>query len=203
MVASSLRKGPRETSSGARRRSELLHFCSGCWTRLMYEQARRMRRTKGGMALIIRPAARHRATTISTPCPGYLTNPWLPASRLDRPSRLSYASRATHESFCSTRPSASAGLHTIYTLPVVRWWGAASWGKGSVLTEGYPHHIPTSKSQPAACLLPGIDTSGGREWFNPNRVWTAPPVRAVILLGWRAGPCKPEGARPCPLCART
>jgi len=34
-----------------------------------------MRRTKGGMALIIRPAARHRATTISTPCPGYLTNP--------------------------------------------------------------------------------------------------------------------------------
>jgi hypothetical protein len=46
-------------------------------------------------------------------------------------------------------------------------------GKGLVLTEGYPHHIPTSKSQPAACLLPGIDTSGGREWFNPNRVWTA------------------------------
>jgi len=69
-------------------------------------------------------------------------------------------------------------------------------GKGLVLTEGYPHHIPTSKSRPAACLLPGIDTSGGREWFNPNRVWTAPPLRAVILLGWRAGPCKPEGARP-------
>ena len=69
----------------------------------------------------------------------------------------------------------------VYTLPVVRWWGA-------VLTEGYPHHIPTSKSQPATCLLPGIDTSGGREWFNPNRVWTPPPVRAVILLGWRAGP---------------
>src|SRR6185312_3518484 len=82
-------------------------------------------------------------------------------------------------------------------------WGGGELGKGSVLTEGYPHHIPTSKSQPAACLLPGIDTSGGREWFNPNRVWTAPPVRAVILLGWRAGPCKPEGARPCPLCART
>ena len=56
-------------------------------------------------------------------------------------------------------------------------------GKGLVLTEGYPHHIPTSKSRPAACLLPGIDTSGGREWFNPNRVWTAPPLRAVILLG--------------------
>ena len=30
-----------------------------------------------------------------------------------------------------------------------------------------------AKSQPAACLLPGLDTSGGREWFNPNRVWTA------------------------------
>jgi hypothetical protein len=48
----------------------------------------------------------------------------------------------------------------------------------------------------AACLLPGIDTSGGREWFNPNRLWTAPRLRAVILLRWRAGPCKPEGARP-------
>ena len=24
-----------------------------------------------------------------------------------------------------------------------------------------------AKSQPAACLLPGLDTSGGREWFNP------------------------------------
>ena len=56
-------------------------------------------------------------------------------------------------------------------------------GKGSVLTEGYPHHIPTSKSQAAACLLPGIDTSGGREWFNPNRVWTAPPAEPSSCLG--------------------
>ena len=27
-----------------------------------------------------------------------------------------------------------------------------------------------ANSQPAACLLPGLNTSGGREWFNPNRV---------------------------------
>jgi hypothetical protein len=39
-----------------------------------------------------------------------------------------------------------------------------------------------AKSQPAACSLPGLDTFGGRKWFNPNRVWTAPPVRVLILL---------------------
>jgi len=88
-----------------------------------------------------------------------------------------------HEAFGLSWPPYH--LHSA-CCPVV---GGGELGKGSVLTEGYPHHIPTSKSQPAACLLPGIDTSGGREWFNPNRVWTAPPVRAVILLGWRAGPC--------------
>jgi hypothetical protein len=47
--------------------------------------------------------------------------------------------------------------------------------EGSVLTEGGdPHYRPTSKV-PARRLLASrdIDTSGGREWFNPNRVWTA------------------------------
>ena len=82
MVASSLRKGPRETSSGARRRSERLHFCSGCWTRLMYEQARRTSRTKGGMALIIRPGldtARRRSqppARDTSLTPGYQPRDW-------------------------------------------------------------------------------------------------------------------------------
>ena len=36
-----------------------------------------------------------------------------------------------------------------------------------MLTEGYPHHRPTSKVPARRCLLP-IDTSGGREWFDPK-----------------------------------
>src|SRR6476659_148339 len=187
MVASSLRKGPRETSSGARRRSERLHFCSGCWTRLMYEQARRMRRTKGGMALIIRPAARHRATTISTPCPGYLTNPWLPASRLDRPSRLSYASRATHESFCSTRPSASAGLHTIYTLPVVRWWGAGRRAGEGVGADGGLSPPHTDQQVPARRLLASRDRHVRRAGMVQSESRVDSAARASRHPAWVAG----------------
>ena len=48
--------------------------------------------------------------------------------------------------------------------------GAADWRRGRCWLPSITDR--PAKPQPAACLLPGLDTSGGREWFNPNRVRT-------------------------------
>jgi hypothetical protein len=63
----------------------------------------------------------------------------------------------------------------------------AGWERGRCWLPLATHR--PAKSQRAACL----DTSGGREWFNPNRVWTAPPVRVLVMLLPDGRPADPHG----------